>query len=187
MRKPWRISFGLAQSQSRSGDLSESIRCYPESVQPNRGNTTVLRLLLRQTGARGAHKQKISGKKGLFKSVWSPARKPGNTHCNIPVPGATDQMQISDQENKNKTQTGDTELSTWEGSLGEGVQEGRRWVVSPLQYPSPYSSKQKTQEFRGGVLLKLKHYHASVSCSMSPFTDTSNIHRNSSFWTTFRI
>lgn len=35
-----------------------------------------------------------------------------------------------------------------------------------------------TQEFRAGVFLKLKHYQASASCSMSPFTDKSNIHRN---------
>lgn len=31
----------------------------------------------------------------LFKSIWSPARKPGDTHSNIPDTGTTNQVQIS--------------------------------------------------------------------------------------------
>jgi len=60
-------------------------------VQPNGGNPTVLSFLLRQTGAEGGCKPKTSGENCLFKSVWSPAGKLGDTHSNIPDTGTINQ------------------------------------------------------------------------------------------------
>lgn len=152
MRKPWRASFGLAQSQPKSEHLSESNRCYPESVQPNRGNTTVLSS---ETNRSWSSTQGITSEGRTASSNLCEAQQESLVTPTVMFQVQEQLIRCWSLSQTWEQKTDWRKKSTWEGSLGGEVPRGKKMSDKPIRAPKPIQIQtEKTQEYSGGGLYK---------------------------------